>query len=99
MVELIHDIKERTGAAIAIVEHDIPMIRSLSDEVVCMHLGEVIARGRPDDVLADSTVISSYLGFDDVAVARSGRLAAPARSTARRGRPAAARARPRKAGT
>jgi branched-chain amino acid transport system ATP-binding protein len=75
MIDLIHDIRERTGAAIAIIEHDIPMIRALSDEVVCMHLGSVIARGAPEDVLSDQDVIAAYLGFDDVAVERSGRRA------------------------
>ena len=75
MVELIVDIKERTGATIAIVEHDIPIIRSLSDEVVCMHLGSVIARGEPEVVLSNEDVIAAYLGSDAVAVQRSGQRA------------------------
>src|SRR5437016_2184371 len=36
MTEILLDIRERTGATMAIIEHDIPMIRSLSDQVVDM---------------------------------------------------------------
>jgi len=72
MVELILEIKTRTGAAIAIIEHDIPVVSALSDEVLCMHLGTVLARGTPDAVLTDEGVRATYLGFDDVAVRRSG---------------------------
>jgi ABC-type branched-subunit amino acid transport system ATPase component/ABC-type branched-subunit amino acid transport system permease subunit len=72
MIDLIVDIKERTGTTIALIEHDMHLIKSLSDEVVCMHLGAVIARGAPEVVLADADVIAAYLGFDDTAVQRSG---------------------------
>jgi branched-chain amino acid transport system ATP-binding protein len=72
MVDLIVDIKDRTGSAIALIEHDMHVIKSLSDEVICMHLGAVIARGNPESVLADADVVSAYLGFDDTAVQRSG---------------------------
>jgi ABC-type branched-subunit amino acid transport system ATPase component/branched-subunit amino acid ABC-type transport system permease component len=75
MTQILLDIKERTGATLAIIEHDIPMIRTLSDQVVCMHLGAVIAQGLPDDVLAQPAVVASYLGVDEVAVERSGRAA------------------------
>ena len=81
MIDLIVDIKERTGAAIALIEHDMQVITSLSNEVVCMHLGAVIARGTPQSVLADPEVISAYLGFDDVAVQRSGRAARSTKGT------------------
>ncbi|MBK5305411.1 MAG: ATP-binding cassette domain-containing protein [Frankiaceae bacterium] len=67
--------RERLGAAIAIIEHDIPMIRALSDAVVCMHVGEVLATGSADSVLSDPAVISSYLGVDDVSINRSGAAA------------------------
>ncbi|MEY2475517.1 MAG: hypothetical protein QOG87_832 [Actinomycetota bacterium] len=72
MTALILDIKERTGAAIAIIEHDMPVVLALADEVACMHLGSVLARGAPDAVLTDDEVVAAYLGFDDVAVRRSG---------------------------
>jgi branched-chain amino acid transport system ATP-binding protein len=79
MVDLLLDVKERTGASLAIIEHDIPVIRRLCDTVVCMHLGGVIARGPADDILTDPKVISSYLGVDDLAVERSGKRTRPHR--------------------
>lgn len=54
-----------------IVEHDIPMARSLSDRLVCMQFGRVIAEGPPDAVLDDPVVVESYLGTDDRSIARS----------------------------
>jgi branched-chain amino acid transport system ATP-binding protein len=75
MVELILEIKARTRAAIAIIEHDIPVVSALSDEIVCMHLGTVLARGAPAAVLTDEAVVAAYVGFDDVAVQRSGPVA------------------------
>jgi ABC-type branched-subunit amino acid transport system ATPase component/ABC-type branched-subunit amino acid transport system permease subunit len=75
MVPLLFDLRSRLGASIAIIEHDIPMIRDLSDEVLCMHLGGVLALGPADEVLADPAVVAAYLGIDKVAVERSDRRA------------------------
>jgi ABC-type branched-subunit amino acid transport system ATPase component/ABC-type branched-subunit amino acid transport system permease subunit len=70
--ELLLDIRERTGASLLLIEHDIPLISGVSDRLACMHLGEVIAEGRPQDVLRHPDVVSSYLGQDDTAINRSG---------------------------
>jgi ABC-type branched-subunit amino acid transport system ATPase component/ABC-type branched-subunit amino acid transport system permease subunit len=72
MIDLIANIRERTGAAIALIEHDMQLIKALSTKVICMHLGKAIATGTPEAVLADPDVTAAYLGLDDVAVARSG---------------------------
>ncbi|HZA61183.1 MAG TPA: ATP-binding cassette domain-containing protein, partial [Actinomycetota bacterium] len=65
-------IREATGASMIVIEHDMPLVRSVSDEMMALDLGRVIARGRPDDVLRDARVVASYLGTDDAAAARSG---------------------------
>ena len=62
MVPMLHDLRRRTGATIAIIEHDIPLVRTVADHVVCMHLGEVLAGGDPEQVLSDPAVIHAYLG-------------------------------------
>jgi ABC-type branched-subunit amino acid transport system ATPase component len=72
LAELLVDLRDRTGAALVVIEHDIPLVSSIADRLTCLHLGRVIAEGRPAEVLANPEVIASYLGTDPAAVARSG---------------------------
>lgn len=69
--------RDATGAAMVIVEHDVPLLRSTCDRLVAMDLGAVIAEGRPADVLADPAVVAAYLGTSATAVERSGPDTAP----------------------
>ena len=66
------DIRDRTGAAIVVIEHDIPLVTAISDRLVAMELGAVIAVGEPDEVIGDPRVVSGYLGTDEAVVQRSG---------------------------
>ena len=70
--DLLLDIRERTGTTMVVIEHDMPLVSSIADELVCLHLGRVIARGTPRAVLSDEAVLASYLGSDDATVRRSG---------------------------
>jgi len=69
---LILRIRDELGCAMVVIEHDMPLLSKVSDRLVALELGEVIAQGEPAAVLADPRVIGSYLGDDAVAVARSG---------------------------
>lgn len=69
---LIRRVKAALDCTFIVIEHDIPLIRALSDVMYGMETGEVIARGTPDEVLTDDRVVASYLGTDTRAVARSG---------------------------
>ena len=44
------------------VEHDMDMVRDISDWVIVMAQGKVIAEGPPDSVMGDQRVIDAYLG-------------------------------------
>ncbi|WP_316161831.1 branched-chain amino acid ABC transporter ATP-binding protein/permease [Bradyrhizobium sp. SZCCHNRI20481] len=63
-IELIASLRDR-GITIVMVEHVMDAIRALCDRCVVMSAGVVIARGTPDEVLADPAVITAYLGEPD----------------------------------
>jgi ABC-type branched-subunit amino acid transport system ATPase component len=68
---LVLRIREELGASVLIVEHDMPFIMGISDRVYCLEAGRIIAEGVPEQVRHDPAVISSYLGTDERAIARS----------------------------
>jgi ABC-type branched-subunit amino acid transport system ATPase component len=72
MADLLLQLRDTTGASLAVIEHDIPLVTSIADELVCLHLGQVIARGAASDVLENPEVVSSYLGTSELAIERSG---------------------------
>ena len=72
LAELLLQLRDTTSASLAVIEHDIPLVTSIADELVCMHLGRVIASGPPAAVLEDPEVVSSYLGTSELAIERSG---------------------------
>jgi len=80
LAPMLRRIRDETGAALVVVEHDMPLLRSVSDRLVAMDQGAVVAVGRPDHVLADPRVVESYLGPDATAIHRS-TIAAPQEAT------------------
>jgi ABC-type branched-subunit amino acid transport system ATPase component/ABC-type branched-subunit amino acid transport system permease subunit len=69
------DIRDQTGAAMVVIEHDMPLITTISDDLLALELGEVIARGAPGEVIHDPRVVAGYLGGTEAAINRSGRAA------------------------
>ena len=74
LAPLLRRIRFETGCSILIIEHDMPLISSVSDELVALDRGKVLLRGKPDDVLNDDRVIEAYLGTSEAAVQRSGSI-------------------------
>jgi ABC-type branched-subunit amino acid transport system ATPase component/ABC-type branched-subunit amino acid transport system permease subunit len=68
---LIQEIRREMGASMLIIEHDMPLIMSISDRVYCLEAGTVIAEGDPESVRNDPLVVASYLGTDERAIDRS----------------------------
>ena len=69
---LLERLRDGLGAALVVVEHDVPLVTRVADRIVAMDQGAVIADGPPDEVLSDPLVVASYLGSDRHAIARSG---------------------------
>ncbi|HAP74867.1 MAG TPA: ABC transporter [Acidimicrobiaceae bacterium] len=69
---LLTRLRDEMGMAIVLIEHDIPLVMSVSDSVVAMAGGTVLRVGAPDEVRNDPEVVSAYLGNSRVAVERSG---------------------------
>ncbi|HUR76195.1 MAG TPA: ATP-binding cassette domain-containing protein [Sporichthya sp.] len=67
MGPLMKRIREATGGALVIVEHDVGLLRRTCDRIIALESGRVVAEGAPDDVLSDPTVIATYLGAEAAA--------------------------------
>ena len=68
---LLRDLHHELGLTMLVIEHDIPLVMGLSDRIIAMDAGRVIAVGTPDQVRSHPDVISSYLGGSIAAVERS----------------------------
>ena len=96
MGPLLLRVKEATGCTMLLVEHDMPLVTSVSDELVALETGRVIVRGSPKDVTSNPRVVEAYLGTDERVVARSGAIRAngrpkrkpPVRTSAKKKSPA-----------
>ncbi len=61
------DIKEEMGITILLVEHNMHFVQQVSDHLMAMDFGQVIAQGPPADVLNHPEVMQAYLGEECVA--------------------------------
>jgi ABC-type branched-subunit amino acid transport system ATPase component/ABC-type branched-subunit amino acid transport system permease subunit len=68
---LIKQVQRELDATLIVVEHDLPLIMSISDRIYCLEAGAVIAHGTPAAVRDDPRVVASYLGTDERAIQRS----------------------------
>lgn len=72
MTGLLAEIKRHLDTTFLVIEHDIPMIMAISDRIIAMDTGRVIAAGEPGRVRNDPAVVEAYLGGDLAAIERSG---------------------------
>ena len=62
MVESVRAVATRVGAGVLVIDHDLGFITRISDHIVVLNEGRVLAEGTPDDVRANPLVAEAYLG-------------------------------------
>ena len=72
LAPVVRRLRDDMGATLFVIDHDLPFLTEISDRLVAMDRGQIIAAGTATDVLAHPDVIESYLGRTAAAVARSG---------------------------
>ena len=82
---LLQRIQREARCALLVIEHDMPLITSISDRMYALELGHQIVEGTPQEVTSDPRVVSSYLGGDLSTINRSGITGAAATAAASNG--------------
>jgi len=62
VLDLIRDLKQRRDCTILLVEHKMDVVRELSDRIIVLHNGALVADGEPAEVIASPVVQQAYLG-------------------------------------
>jgi len=67
ILDILHQIKKRGDRTILLIEHKMDMILDLSDSIMVLFNGKLLADGTPEEIMDNETVQNAYLGglYDD----------------------------------
>ncbi|WP_299331927.1 ABC transporter ATP-binding protein [Haloplanus sp.] len=65
-VDLIEEVKRELGLTFVLIEHDMEIVFRISDRIVVLNRGQIIAEGTPDEIRGDDEVQEAYLGGVDL---------------------------------
>ena len=68
ILDLIQAIKRRGDKTVLLVEHKMDVVRTLADRIVVLHNGQLVADGKPAEIIASPIVQQAYLGLDPAEV-------------------------------
>ncbi len=62
---IIRFLRQQHGITVLLIEHDMGMVMEISDRIIVLDHGDVIARGAPQAIQANASVIAAYLGAEE----------------------------------
>jgi branched-chain amino acid transport system permease protein len=65
LMGMVRRIRDR-GVTVVLIDHDMSLVMNVSDRVIVLDAGRVIAGGSPSEIQNNQTVIEAYLGRDDL---------------------------------
>src|SRR5688500_12495089 len=64
LAERLREMRDELGLTILLIEHHIPLVAEVCDDVTVLNLGKPLVAGPTDDVVSDPRVVTAYLGED-----------------------------------
>lgn len=62
LMDSIRIIREKTGVSILLIEHDMNLVLGISEKLIVLNYGEILAEGNPHEVISNKEVVKAYLG-------------------------------------
>src|SRR5712691_43924 len=72
LLDVIRSLRDRLGAGVLIVDHDLRLIMRLSERILALNEGRMLAHGTPEQIRHNPAVIEAYLGSDFAESAQDG---------------------------